>query len=214
MNAGRMISDNRRYEKARQYAILNSGYKFIKVILKDISKKNVTGIYVLDAISSYSHKEKREVFSFIEKGGHANFVESDELGGGYVDWFLDDAGGHNRRFLASHYYGDYFQIADDKIDKEIKNLADEMKSEMVGTPSAILKLADKMGKIQQKLKVCVSEDEAVKLRKELNEVIAEEISIKEGGPVKNDFDEPKNSASEPVKKRRGRKKKVVTVEHE
>lgn len=172
MGIKNIIDENKQFEVARQYAILHSDYKFIKLILKDFSRRNVAGIHILEAYPYYDHKKRKEDFTFEIKGGATSFEVDNSMGGEFTYWILDDE--WNRKLLASCYRGMYWVIEDPKINKEIKKMSDKIPSQLIGTPPHVLQMAEKISDIQRRLKVC-SESEVPGLQEELKNLMESEI---------------------------------------
>lgn len=200
MNLKAISEENKVFERARKYAILHSGYKFIKLILKDGSKRNCAGIHILNAYEYWNQKKRKNDFKFVVDGGAFRFSPDESMGGADTDWILDDE--HNRRFLASHRYENAetrpWDIENESIDKKIKDLRESFATDIIGTSRENIELAKKIKEIQQELVVC-SNEEAPQLRKKLQQIVEDAMQAQE--PLQEEEKEPSESMGQQIKEK-------------
>lgn len=112
------------YEKKRNAAIKRK-FKHIKLILGPDTnpRKRIAGIEGINGWSTFDRKKNRQVWEFdVTQGGEIKFdIDENEE---YTAWvFLSD---FNKRFLASHYPLNMWEIENPKIDAEIKIISEKM----------------------------------------------------------------------------------------
>ena len=114
-------------EMAKEQAILREGRRFITLMLINPNMNRVQGAIVLHATPYLDTITNLTKFHFEERGGQILFNEG--MDGGLHSSILDCE--HNRKFLASMYYANYWIIEDKQIDQEIKDLANGIKTRAV-----------------------------------------------------------------------------------
>ena len=130
--------DQMRIEMAKEQATLRGGKKFITLMLINPNMNRIQGAIILHATPYLDTLTNLTKFHFEERGGPMLFNEG--MDGGMHCNVLDCE--HNRKFLASMYYANYWIIEDKILDAEIKDLANGIKSRAViedqKTPEKVL----------------------------------------------------------------------------
>lgn len=98
------------------------GYKFIRLRLKNIRRKKIVGVDVIDG-QDYINERMGGItdYQIVVRGGEIDFKYRPELGM-YVFDLLDTE--RNREFLASHFAGDFWEIMDPKANGDIARRAE------------------------------------------------------------------------------------------
>ena len=190
-------------EKAKDQAIAREGKKFISLRLIDTTKNRIQGAIVLHATPYMDQMTNLNKFHFEERGGPVDFKPNDFKGGLYCN-MLDCE--HNRKFLASMYTSGFWEIEDEGIEAQIKEMAAEIRNKMLAVKPINVshekdmtshQLSQEMARIQKEIS-------RRGLVENTNEPVQEQ---KEQG---NNIEKSPES-KEPDKPRRGRRK-LVTVE--
>lgn len=119
--------DQMRIEMAKEQAILRKGRKFIPIMLINPNMNRIQGAIVLHASPYRDTITNMTQFHFEERGGPLLFNEG--MDGGMHCNMLDCE--HNRKFLASMFYANFWVIEDKVVNEEIKELASGIKSRAV-----------------------------------------------------------------------------------
>ena len=119
--------DQMRIEMAKEQSILREGRKFISLMLINPNMNRIQGAIVLHATPYMDTMTNLTKFHFEERGGPMLFNEG--MDGGMHCNILDCE--HNRNFLASMYYANYWIIEDKIVDQEIKCLASGIKDRAI-----------------------------------------------------------------------------------
>jgi len=121
MSLGSESKQNEAYERKIKFEMKKSGYKFITLVYlgrKNINYHEIGGVEVLRPIPYIENNQ--EVFQFKKSGGSIKFTP-DRMYDDYPVCHLLDTP-HNRKFLATHYDPDSYEIIDDDIDAQIRGL--------------------------------------------------------------------------------------------
>jgi len=161
------------FAQARNYAIMNSDYKFIELRLKNIRMKNVAGIEEINAIPYDDPDGMGELFHLNIKGGQAHFSIDKTKGGGWFDYWVDTE--HNRKFLASHWDDEpserYWEIIDKSIEKEVIRRHKNMVQVAVKVPTETAEILTKVKELNQRLISC-DEKDAPLIRQQQQDLLA------------------------------------------
>lgn len=223
-----MSQDQVRIETIRQQAILRAGKKFINLLLIEPKMNRIQGAVTLHA-KPYEDANGMMAFSFEEKGGPLNF-NLDEIKGGYYCQILDCE--HNRRFLATHVDGNFWQIEDEKVRGEIHLLSEQISNEAVSVP--VKHISKETLLTDEDLETEMARLQHEQSQRKLNKVLLTENAMKQTSSTPDTL-QPDNVQPEPevepvvkyeriedsteplvtkvIEKKRGRKKKsdLVTV---
>lgn len=180
-------------EMAKEQAILREGRSFISLMLINPNMNRVQGAIVLHATPYVDTMTNMNKFHFEERGGQILFSEG--MDGGMHSSILDCE--HNRKFLASMYYANYWIIEDKQLNQEIKDLAAGIKNRAV--------IIDEKAPAEEK---GLSDDEleaqAAKLNAELANRKLAKSDMKMKTPVRkiidatSDFAARREDATEPI----------------
>jgi hypothetical protein len=158
--------DQIRLEMAQEQAVLNAGERFISLRLINSSVNKIQGAICLNAIPYLDTQTNITKFHF-EKTGKPLIFDIDEYKGGMYCKMLDCE--HNRKFLASMFASNFWQIEDKKTEDEIRILAMEIKKKVVKVPefpkgkdTGNEELAKKMAEIAEAQSVLAVEEPIVK----------------------------------------------------
>jgi hypothetical protein len=121
-------------ERTRKLAIFSSGHKFIWLTLKPekVRYRRLSGVEIVHSVP-YLDEMAGNVpkFQFSVKGGVLDF-EFDESRGQFRFPLLDSE--HNRRFLASHFHVEAWDIEDEKVREDIAARSKEIEKAMKKAP--------------------------------------------------------------------------------
>jgi len=108
------------------------GYNFIRLSLKNIRKRKISGIDILEA-TEFSNAELGGVTDYhLElKGGTIDFRWYPEYGMFLYDMVDTE---RNREFLATHYEYHFWDIMDEKVEKDVILRLDSIKKELLAKP--------------------------------------------------------------------------------
>lgn len=117
------------------------GYKFIRLVLKNIRKKRISGVDVLSA-QEFTNENLGGVLDYqLElRGGDINFEYRPEFGQFIFD-LVDTE--RNRNFLASHLEYNFWDITDPMVVFDVKNRYEKMKEEILKPRPPEKSLAEK-----------------------------------------------------------------------
>ncbi|MFA5166798.1 MAG: hypothetical protein WC449_05935 [Candidatus Paceibacterota bacterium] len=174
--------DQQKRRMMLNHAMMNSGYKFIKLRLIDMRKNGIQGAYYLHGTPFNNHESGMIDYQFEVKGGPLVF-EQDEFTGGWYTNMLDIE--HNRRFLASMSAFKCWIIEDKQVEKEILEIAETM------TKKAIRKVVERPKEAQ------MSDDELRRKKLELEHEITRRELAKEPVVTKEPV-EPNEAKQEPT----------------
>jgi hypothetical protein len=124
--------DQRQLEIAQENAIMKAGKKFISLRLKDYTKNRIQGAIILQGIPYVDAATNMRAFQFVERGGPLDFVLDEFKGGMYCKMYDCD---HNRKFLASVFSQDFWEIEDETVLVAVKGIATGIASRAVDKPT-------------------------------------------------------------------------------
>lgn len=117
------------------------GYKFIRLVLKNIRKRKICGIDVLHALEFSNDKLGGVTDYQLElRGGDIDFEYRPEFGQ-YIYDMVDTE--RNRNFLASHLEYDFWDVQDPVVQYDVKNRYEKMKAEILAPKPPEKTLAEK-----------------------------------------------------------------------
>lgn len=175
--------DQQKRRMMLNHAMMNSGYKFIKLRLVDIRKNRIQGAYYLHGTPFNNHETGMIDYQFEVRGGPLVF-EQDEMTGGWYTNMLDIE--HNRRFLASMSSYKYWIIEDKQVEKDVLDIAATL------TKKAIRKTPERPKEER------MSDDELRRKRLELDHEITRR-ELAKGGPIETTEPvEPEEARAEPT----------------
>jgi hypothetical protein len=109
-----------------------SGYKFIRLRLKNIRRRKISGIDAITATEFQNDEMGGITDYYIEvRGGEIDFKYRPELGMHVFDMLDTD---RNREFLASHYGGDYWEIMDKTVEADVTKRAEAIAARIRNAP--------------------------------------------------------------------------------
>lgn len=130
-------------EKQRKIAVIQSGYAFVVLQLIDLNKKRVSAMDTL--VTKPTEKIGVHIFEIVSR--QLMFEPDLNRGNVYTAYVLDTE--WNRKFIASHYDNNYWEIVDvipgrkgvplvyDTFVKEIIELRDELKANTITSTSGM-----------------------------------------------------------------------------
>jgi len=121
----------------RNAAVVRSGKAHITLRLIDMRKNRIQGAITLTA-NPYIDINGAQAFNYVEHGGNLVF-ERDPVQGEMILKMLDCE--HNRKFLASHFPCNFWEIMDKEVEAEIAEMYKDLEKHMV-----------KKAKIQEEVK--------------------------------------------------------------
>jgi len=128
------IERSRNRESAIKAKAVLQGYKFIRLQLKNIKRRKISGIDAIVATDFSNDAMGGITDYFLEvKGGEINFEFRPELGM-YVFDMLDTD--RNREFLATHMAGDFWEIQDKRVEADVITRANDIANRLREAPKS------------------------------------------------------------------------------
>jgi hypothetical protein len=124
-----LSADQEAREKRRIRSIYGGKYKFISLILNDIRRRNISGIEVVHS-TPYINEQMGGVQDFFHevRGGSIKFEFNESMGCWRYDMLDSD---HNRKFLASMWDRNFWEIEDADVKKDIEKRAKAITESMI-----------------------------------------------------------------------------------
>lgn len=194
---------------ARERAIEEKGLKFIPLRLKNPRFKQITGAMDVSARPYRSHDSVSGQIQYeITIVGKPVRFQFDAMKGYYKLALLDDEEGHNRAFLASHYYANMWSVEDAAVDAEIRAAADALKEKVLMAPAPAEAAKPDIPEVPESLDDI--DAQIAELQKRRANVLesAETTQVQQPGPLDPAADNPESNEPAPtvaqVKRGRGR----------